>query len=141
MIWTKKPKKKSAPPKDGIEKHDVTDDEEILQDKAKELVEAGGLTDAEVAKLIKKREYELLVRAMAIKAEVPPHIGHKIIESKSGKTITALVWASGLSMRTAMDVQKIVAKVPPSEHINARDGVDYPLTEDEMSWYLDFFAD
>ena len=127
--------------KDGIEKHDVTDDEEILQDKAKELVEAGGLTDAEVAKLIKKREYELLVRAMAIKAEVPPHIGHKIIESKSGKTITALVWASGLSMRTAMDVQKIVAKVPPSEHINARDGVDYPLTEDEMSWYLDFFAD
>ena len=127
--------------KDGIEKHDVTEDEDILQDKAKELVESGGLTDAEAAKLIKSREYELLVRAMAIKAEVLPHIAHKIIESKSGKTVTALVWAAGLTMRTAMDVQKTVAKVPPSEHINARGGTDYPLTDDEMSWYLDFFAD
>ena len=127
--------------KDGIEKHDVTEDEDILQDKAKELVESGGLTDAEAAKLIKSREYELLVRAMAIKAEVLPHIALKIIESKSGKTVTALVWAAGLTMRTAMDVQKTVAKVPPSEHINARGGTDYPLTDDEMSWYLDFFAD
>jgi hypothetical protein len=31
--------------------------------------------------------------------------------------------------------------VPPHEHINARGGTEYPLTEDEMSWYLDFFAD
>ena len=108
---------------------------------AQALIDSGKLNDNEVGKLIKKRQYDLVIRAMAIKAEVQPQIARKIVESKSGKTIVALVWASGLSMRTAMDVQKVVAKVPPSEHINARGGTEYPLTEDEMSWYLDFFAE
>ena len=59
--------------------------------------------------------------------------------SKDGKTITALTWKAGLNMRTAMKIQRQIAKVPPSKMINARDGVDYSLTEDEMSWYLEFF--
>ena len=128
--------------KEGIQKKDaVTKEEDTAQVAAQQLVDGGGLTDENAIKMIKRGDRDLLIRAMAIKAEVPALIGRKIIDSKSGKTITALVWASGLSMRTAMEVQKKLANVTSSELINARDGVDYPLTEDEMSWYLDFFAD
>ncbi len=128
--------------KEGLEKKDaVTKEEDTAQVAAQQLVDGGGLTDENAVKMIKRGDRDLLIRAMSIKADVPALIGRKIIDSKSGKTITALVWASGLSMRTAMEVQKKMANVQPDELINARDGVDYPLTEDEMSWYLDFFAD
>ena len=44
-------------------------------------------------------------------------------------------------MRTAMHVQRYLARVPSNAMINARNGVDYPLTDDEMNWYIDYFCD
>jgi len=127
--------------KEGLKTKDVTKGETKAQDEAQKLVDNDGLNDESAMKMVKSRDYDVLVRALAIKAEVPVTIGKKIIESKSGKTVTALVWKAGLSMRTALEIQREVAKVPPHEIVNARDGVEYSLTEDEMSWYLDFFAE
>jgi len=127
--------------KEGLKTKDVTKGETKAQDEAQKLVDNDELNDASAMKMVKSFEHDVLVRALAIKAEVPVTIGKKIIESKSGKTVTALVWKAGLSMRSALEIQREVAKVPPNEIVNARDGVEYSLTEDEMSWYLDFFAE
>jgi uncharacterized protein (DUF2336 family) len=127
--------------KEGLKTKDVTKGETKAQDEAQKLIDNDELNDESAMKMVKGRKHDVLVRAMAIKAEVPVSIGKKIIESKSGKTVTALVWKAGLSMRSALEIQREVAKVPPNEIVNARDGVEYSLTEDEMSWYLDFFAE
>ena len=58
----------------------------------------------------------------------------------SGKAVTALAWHADLSMRTALTLQKELAQVPSHAILNARGGVDYPLSQDELSWYLDFFT-
>ena len=58
----------------------------------------------------------------------------------SSKGITALAWNAGLGMRTAVQLQLRLARVPPAKILQARTGVDYPLSEDEMNWQLDFFG-
>jgi len=30
--------------------------------------------------------------------------------------------------------------VPPMDVLNAKDGTDYPLTEEELEWHADLFA-
>jgi len=127
--------------KQGIKKKDLNKGASEAQEAAKKLVENDELNDEMAMKLVEDGKVDVLTRALALKADVPANISKKIIESKSGKTVTALVWKAGLSMRTALEIQREIAKVAPNEIVNARDGVEYSLTEDEMAWYLDFFAE
>ena len=39
-----------------------------------------------------------------------------------------------------MQVQLRVARVPPTELLNAKDGTDYPMTAEELQWHVDLFA-
>ncbi len=39
-----------------------------------------------------------------------------------------------------MELQKRLAHIPPHEVLNARDGLDYPLTTSEMKEMLAIFA-
>ena len=57
----------------------------------------------------------------------------------SAKGITALAWKAGLGMRVATQLQLRMGGIPPGDVLHARDGVDYPLTDEEMTWQLDFF--
>jgi hypothetical protein len=40
-------------------------------------------------------------------------------------------------MRFALEVQKRISRIPPSQLLNARDGHDYPMTEDDMTFQLE----
>ncbi len=63
----------------------------------------------------------------------------RILASGSAKGITALAWKAGLGMRVATQLQLRMGGIPPGDVLHARDGVDYPLTDDEMTWQIDFF--
>ncbi len=43
-------------------------------------------------------------------------------------------------MRVAIRVQRELARIPPRSILNARDGVDYPLSEQYMRLQLGIFA-
>ncbi len=70
---------------------------------------------------------------------MPELLIRRIIDARSGKAITALVWKAGLSMRTALEVQKFIGHVPRPDLVLARNGVDYPMDAEEMRWHLQFF--
>jgi hypothetical protein len=53
----------------------------------------------------------------------------------------ALAWKAGLSARFAMDLERILARVPPRAIVNARDGLDFPFTSAEMTQHLALFDD
>ncbi len=115
------------------------DDDDVAK-RAEEMHNRGKITDKGLANAIKAGDRELIIHALALKSEIEIPITRKIMLSRDGKTITALAWKAGLNMRTALDLQRKVAHVPPSKVVNARDGVDYSLSEDEMSWFLEFFT-
>ena len=78
---------------------------------------------------------ELLVRRSAMDEAAV----ERILAAGSAKGITALAWKAGLGMRVATQLQLRMGGIPPGDVLHARDGVDYPLTDDEMIWQLDFF--
>jgi uncharacterized protein (DUF2336 family) len=99
----------------------------------------GKLDDGFVDAAAEAGKREVVTLALAVLANVPPDTVRKILQFKSAKPITALVWKAKLSMRVAFRIQRFVMKLPASELLPARDGVRFPLNDDEMRWHLSYF--
>ena len=100
----------------------------------------GKIDDDLVQAYIDKGDHDFVTKALALKAGLPAAVVERVISLQGAKSITALVWQAGLGMRTAIQVQLRVARVPPMDVLNAKDGTDYPLTEEELAWHDDLFA-
>lgn len=100
----------------------------------------GKIDDDLVQAYIDKGDHDFVTKALALKAGLPAAVVERVISLQGAKSITALVWQAGLGMRTAIQVQLRVARVPPMDVLNAKDGTDYPLTEEELAWHADLFA-
>ncbi|MFP6731771.1 MAG: DUF2336 domain-containing protein, partial [Alphaproteobacteria bacterium] len=85
-------------------------------------------------------DHDSVIKALALKAGLPVEVVERVFSLQGSKSITALVWQAGLGMRTAIQVQLRIARVPPMDVLNAKDGTDYPLTADELQWHADMFA-
>ena len=100
----------------------------------------GKINDEMVQSAIELGDHDFVATALALKAGLAPEMVQRVLSMQGAKSTTALVWAAGLSMRTAMQVQLRVARVPPTELLNAKDGTDYPMTAEELQWHVDLFA-
>jgi len=88
---------------------------------------------------IRAGKKEEVMSALAALAKAPPGTVQRIFESRSAKAVIALVWKAGLPMRVAFQIQSLVLKLSAGEIIPARNGKDFPLTQDEMCWQLHYF--
>jgi uncharacterized protein (DUF2336 family) len=102
-------------------------------------VQDGYLDDEFVEKIAETGNKEAVIVALATLARVQPLIVRRIIDAHSAKAVIALVWWARLSMRVAFKIQAFVARLPPKECLAARNGKDFPLSEDEMRWQLNYF--
>ena len=78
--------------------------------------------------------------AMSYMSGLPSEIVTKMLGSGSGKAVTSLCWEAGISMRAAVKIQRNVAKVQPNSILRARGGNEFPLTEDDMKWQVEFYG-
>ncbi len=109
-------------------------------ERARRAFELATLDDELICRELDEGGRDFVRQGLALKAELALSVVARILDSGSGKAVTALTWRAGLSMRTAMRLQSGLARIPPREVVNARDGVDFPLTPDEMDWHLEYFA-
>ena len=109
-------------------------------DQARSMHAEGTLTEEEVDDAIFRGDRAFVVHALALLAGVSDGIVEAILNAHSAKGVVAIVWKAGLGMRLAMKVQMQIAQIAPSSVVKARDGVDFPLTEDELTWQLEFFG-
>lgn len=115
-------------------------DDEAAAEKAKKLLEWGCVDDAYLGDLIDHRRTRVVIHLLAALAEIQLAVADRIIDALSPKGVIALVWKAGFSMRTALRVQYDVAHISSKNVVNAKDGVDYPLTEGELTWQLSYFT-
>ena len=80
-----------------------------------------------------------LREGLALRGNLDEAVVRKILESSSAKGVTALVWKAGLGMRFAVQLQLRVARIPPRKALRPRDGIDFPLTPEDMDWQIAFF--
>jgi len=101
--------------------------------------QAGTLNNTFVMQAVKAADQPLVIAALCKLTNKDSRFVVRVLSSQQGKGITSLVWLAGLSMRTALAVQKMF-NVPPDSMTMARDGVDYPMEGAEMTWHLRYFA-
>lgn len=107
------------------------------KNRAEELFKKGKLTDEAVNVALDMSDDEFVISALALRAEIPRANAKRILESRSPRTVTALCWKAGHSMRFALEVQKRISQIPPNLLLYAHDGFDYPMSADEMDFQLE----
>jgi hypothetical protein len=103
-------------------------------------VQTGALDDNFILTAIENKDRTSVIHGIAAMIKRPTPVVEKILDAQSARAVVALCWYAGLSMRTALKVQAGAARVAQKDIIPARNGLDYPLTEDEMHWQLDLFG-
>lgn len=104
------------------------------------LAASGALNEEAVSDALGLQDFEFAVEALAYLAGVGAEDVRKIIDMKAPKPIVALCWKAGLSMRLALALQKGPGQVAPREILYPRSGTDFPLTEEEMRWQIEFLG-
>ncbi|MFQ5774034.1 MAG: DUF2336 domain-containing protein [Kiloniellaceae bacterium] len=123
----------------------LTDDRTMPTDgagaaeRAKQLFDGGDLDDQVLTRALSSGDRELVRHGLALRADVPVALVDHILSAHSAKGVTALAWKAGCSMRFANQLQLRLGGIAPSQALNPRAGTDYPLTEQEMAWQLEFF--
>ena len=116
-------------------------EEDILITQARDFMSRGMLDDAFVIKQIDTNRRDLLIACLSLMADLQVDTIRKIIFSKSGRAVTALSWKAGLKMLTGYEIQTKLSLVPKAQLITAKNGKDYPMSEDELVWHLSYFSE
>ena len=103
-------------------------------------LKAGRLDEAFVGAAAEAGERETVGLALAALAKVQPAQAARILDSRSARAVTALVWKAGLPMRISTEIQSFVLKLPGRERLLARGGTDFPLGPEEMTTHLGLFG-
>lgn len=106
----------------------------------REAYAAGRLGDELVVEAATTSQRASVLLALSLLAGVPAESIEQVISAQSGRGIAALCWKGGLSMRTALAIQTYVAHVPQANMVLPREGIAYPMTDDEMRWHLQYFG-
>lgn len=118
---------------------DLSIDAEQIRQEVLQAAREGRLDAVYVTEAIECGQRDVVVESLAILSALPPDTVERIMRSKDGKPITGLVWKAGLPMRVALDIQRLIAHVPPRAMVMARNGVDFSLSADEMEMHLGLY--
>jgi uncharacterized protein (DUF2336 family) len=100
----------------------------------------GRLDEEFIADAVGLRDRPLAIAALARKLGIEVEDVERIIALKKAKPVVAMCWKAGLSMRLALEFQKEIAQVHPQELVYPKGGTDFPLTDEEMHWQLEFLG-
>lgn len=115
--------------------------ENSLSEKIARMAAAGELTEDAIAEAGEMGQRGFVAEALAHRAKLPVGVVNRMLDSRSGKAVTALSWRSELSARGSMRLQRHVARVPTNATIHARNGVEYALKDTEMEWFINYFKE
>ncbi|MEA1938035.1 MAG: DUF2336 domain-containing protein [Pseudomonadota bacterium] len=104
------------------------------------LMQSGQLTEESLVDALSWNDRSFVLEALAVRAKLPTVLVERIIDARSPKATMALAWKADLNARTGMKLQERLARVPPNQILNPKSGFDYPMTEEELRWQLDFFG-
>jgi uncharacterized protein (DUF2336 family) len=111
--------------------------EALALERAKAMMGSGQLDETAVDTALSGGDTDLVVAGLALLAKLPVPVVQKAITNQSAKGIIAIVWAAGLSMTLAVELQGRLLHLPSSRVIRSSAG-GYPLTPAEMAWQLEF---
>lgn len=113
---------------------------ETAEEKVSRLKKEGKLDDDAVADALDAGQRAFVRAALAVMAQLRVDVVDKILSARSAKGVTALAWKAGLPMRVAVQLQTRMGGISPRQALQPRSGTEYPLTQEEMTWQIEFFG-
>ncbi len=107
---------------------------------ARALAVAGRLTEIELLGVAGRGEAHLAAAMLAVAADVPLALVERVATLRSAKGVLSLVWKAGFSMRLAIPLQTLLARLGPVALLVPGPGGGFPLTVEEMRWQLEFLG-
>ena len=123
-----------------IERGDLAPEEpdwESAEERARRAFEAGELNDATIVEAVEASDFAFVRHALALMGGLGIDGVGSMLNTGSGKAITALAWHCGLSMDTALVLQQKVGKVQPRLQIRPGPDGRYAMNRDDMQWYIE----
>ena len=117
----------------------VKDDKSPAQ-KAREFFDNNELTEELIGDALAMRDYGFVMESLALLAKAKPQTIQTVFDAKAPKSICAICWKAGFSMRFALQLQQTMGQVPAKSLVYPRGGTDYPFTRQEMEWQLDMIG-
>ncbi|NQV56611.1 MAG: DUF2336 domain-containing protein [Rhodospirillales bacterium] len=125
-----------------IERGDLVegdDDYVPASERVKEDAAAGILDEERLSQAVAGAEHAYIRHGLAELSGLTHETVSKMLSAGSAKAITALAWRAGLSMSFAEEMQSKVGRLKPDQLVHAGAGGGYPLTDEDMDWYLESF--
>lgn len=123
-----------------IEKGDFAGDDpdwEPAEDRALRLFKAGTLDEAVFIRAIEQGDNAFARYALTYLSGLPFDTVTRMLNTGSGKAVTALVWKANLSMPTALLVQRKLSRVPTKTQVRPGPKGVYPMSREDLSWYIE----
>lgn len=114
--------------------------DETAMERAGRLAAKGELTEEIITDALGMRDHDFVKAAIASLTRADVSNINKVFDMKAPKPICAVCWKAGLSMRTAFKLQQEIGKVPSKELLYPKGGTDYPLSDDDMKFQLEFLG-
>ncbi|MEH6403098.1 MAG: DUF2336 domain-containing protein [Sneathiella sp.] len=102
---------------------------------------SGKLNEEKLSEAVNEKDLSFIHNSLSLMTGIGVESVRTIIKSRNAKVVTALCWKAKLSMRLAIKIQSEIAYISHKNLVNARDGVEYPFEEKDMSWQLSFYTD
>lgn len=98
----------------------------------------GTLTEEAISDALYRGQRLFVIAAVARMAGVGKDLVNRAVRMRSAKSIVAIAWKAGFSMRLAMALQLRLAGMPPARVMQPGTEGDFPMGEDAMAWHIEF---
>jgi uncharacterized protein (DUF2336 family) len=105
------------------------------------LKEQGELSGELVGRAIAAGQRPFVIAALSAASGLSVRQVEDVIASKNAKAVVALVWKGGFAMDLAYQAQIRLAAILPRTAVDPADDGGYPMSEDELSWQIEGFAE
>lgn len=113
---------------------------ETVEQRVMRLYKSGQLNDEVFHDALSMRDKAFVSVGLAVLLKTSQENIDKIFAMGAAKPVVAICWKAGLSMRFALRLQQDMAKIPHTELIYPRGGLDYPLNDADLVWQLEFLG-
>ncbi len=105
---------------------------------ARALAERGKLAEEAVLEAARRGEAQYATALLAVAAGTSVSVVDRAASLRSAKGLVSLVWKAGFTMRSAVALQSLLARLAPDAVISGGQCGNFPLGVEEMRWQLEF---
>jgi uncharacterized protein (DUF2336 family) len=113
---------------------------EVALAEAHAVATRGELDEETLLAAARRGEAHYSTALLAVAAGTPVSVVDRASTLRSAKGMVSLVWKAGFTMRVAVALQTLLARLAPDAVLTAGPGGGFPLAIEEMRWQLEFLA-